>query len=462
MICEEYRFLPKLSIVMARYHFLISRSFSRLRRNYLTAFYCEFGESTFQLYIRSYPDPEGQDARGIDGSAGSSTRRACFSIVLLVLFFLSSTYAVHAEFGLTSSPRGAEAYFIGLKDQSVVSGKIKLNFGLKKMGVAPAKSELPNSGHHHLLIDALLPPLNRPIPNDFNHLHFGAGQTAAEVELAPGWHTLQLLLGDKDHIPHSPPVMSQVIRVKVVPQGGVTRSAPGAMVYFTDLKDGDVVAPEFKVHFGLRGMGVAPAKSVRPNSGHHHLLVDTELPNLTKPIPNDFNHLHFGSGQTETTIDLEPGEHSLQLLFGDKDHVPHNPPLFSEKIKVIVSKPKVRSPSPKGAQVYFVGLKDGATVDRNFTVHFGLSGMGVAPAGIVKPSTGHHHLLVDTEIPPLDRPIPNDFQHLHFGAGQTEATLNLVPGKHTLQLLLADSEHLPHDPPVMSKRITIQVRRGNR
>jgi hypothetical protein len=255
--------------------------------------------------------------------------------------------------------------------------------------------------------------------------------------------------------------MSQVFHLNVVPPGGVTSSATGARVYFTDLKDGDVVAPEFKVHFGLRGMGVAPAKSDRPNSGHHHLLVDTELPDLTNPIPNDFNHLHFGSGQTETTVKLEPGEHFLQLLFGDKDHVPHNPPLFSKKIKVFVSKPKARSPSPEGAEAYFVGLRDGAIVDKNFTVHFGLSGMGVAPAGIAKPNTGHHHLLVDTEIPPPDRPIPNDFQHLHFGSGQTEATLELPPGKHTLQLLLADSEHLPHDPPVVSKRITIQVRGGN-
>ncbi len=74
-------------------------------------------------------------------------------------------------------------------------------------------SSFQNSGHHHLLIDTDLPPLNEPIPNDFNHLHFGAGQTEAQVTLKPGPHTLQLLLGDKDHIPHSPPVMSPRIRV---------------------------------------------------------------------------------------------------------------------------------------------------------------------------------------------------------------------------------------------------------
>ncbi|MGD9783179.1 MAG: DUF4399 domain-containing protein [Hyphomicrobiaceae bacterium] len=378
--------------------------------------------------------------------------------IAATLAVLAPAVTAQAQTGLSPAPAGAEVYFVGLQDQAVVDAKLKLNFGLKGMGVAPAKSDLPNSGHHHLLIDTELPPLNKPIPNDFNHLHFGSGQTSAEIELTPGWHTLQLLLGDKDHVPHSPPVMSQVFRVKVVPPGGVTASADGSLVYFTDLEDGDVVQPEFKIHFGLRGMGVAPAGSARPNSGHHHLLVDTDLPDLTKPIPNDFNHLHYGSGQTETKVKLEPGEHTLQLLFADKDHIPHNPPLFSKKIRVVVAKPKERSPSAPNAEVYFVGLKEGATVPRKFTVHFGLSEMGVAPAGIKRPNTGHHHIIIDTEPPPVDRPIPNDFRHLHFGAGQTEATLDLPPGKHTLQLLLGDSEHVPHDPPVMSKPVTIIVK----
>jgi hypothetical protein len=84
--------------------------------------------------------------------------------------------------------------------------------------------------------------------------------------------------------------------------------------------------------------------------------------------------------------------------------------------------------------------------------------MGVAPAGVDKPNSGHHHLLIDTDLPPLDQPIPNDKNHLHFGLGQTEAYIDLPPGKHTLQLLMGDGDHIPHDPPVMSKKITIVVR----
>ncbi len=119
--------------------------------------------------------------------------------------------------------------------------------------------------------------------------------------------------------------------------GGPTPSPPGAEVYFAEIKDGATIPTKVTIRFGLREMGVAPAGADRPNSGHHHLLIDTELPALDQPIPNDFNHLHFGTGQTEAEITLKPGPHTLQLLFGDKDHVPHNPPVMSARINVTAS-----------------------------------------------------------------------------------------------------------------------------
>jgi hypothetical protein len=207
-------------------------------------------------------------------------------------------------------------------------------------------------------------------------------------------------------------------------------------------------------------MGVAPAGSDRENSGHHHLLIDTELPPLDQPIPNDFNHLHFGGGQTEAEVTLKHGQHTLQLLMGDKDHIPHTPPVFSKRLKVRVVDPSLRKPAPADARVYFVGLQDRSVVAQKATLRFGLVNMGVAPAGIEKPNTGHHHLLIDAKLPPLDEPIPNDFNHLHFGAGQTEATVNLPLGVHTLQLLLGDENHVPHNPPVMSKPIKVIVTRS--
>lgn len=116
-----------------------------------------------------------------------------------------------------------------------------------------------------------------------------------------------------------------------------------------------------------------------------------------------------------------------------------------------------RKPSPAGARVYIISPQDGETVSSPVRVVFGLSGAGVAPAGIVKENTGHHHLLIDAALPPLDLPIPADATHVHFGGGQTETTVMLAPGRHTLQLLLADELHVPHDPPLLSDVVTIQV-----
>ena len=108
-----------------------------------------------------------------------------------------------------------ELYFIEPKDGSIHSGTVEVKFGLKGYGVAPAGYNIPNTGHHHLIIDTDLPPLNLPIPADKNHVHFGKGQAEVEIELSPGTHTLQLLLGDFRHIPHSPPIFSKRITVQV-------------------------------------------------------------------------------------------------------------------------------------------------------------------------------------------------------------------------------------------------------
>ncbi len=116
-----------------------------------------------------------------------------------------------------------------------------------------------------------------------------------------------------------------------------------------------------------------------------------------------------------------------------------------------------RTPAPEHAELYFISLADGASVSNPVNVRFGLRNMGVAPAGIKYDNSGHHHLLVNTDLPSLDFPIINDENHLHFGGGQTEVTLELPPGAHTLQLLLGDFAHIPHAPAVMSERITITV-----
>ena len=107
-------------------------------------------------------------------------------------------------------------------------------------------------------------------------------------------------------------------------------------VYFINLKDGDELKSPFLVQFGLSGKGVAPAGVEVANTGHHHLLINIDELDFKMPIPSSKQHLHFGMGQTETTLDLPAGKHKLQLVLGDKYHIPHSPPLVSEIIEITV------------------------------------------------------------------------------------------------------------------------------
>jgi hypothetical protein len=119
-------------------------------------------------------------------------------------------------------------------------------------------------------------------------------------------------------------------------------------------------------------------------------------------------------------------------------------------------------PMPENARVYIIWPANGQVIPGGkFWIRMGLSNAGIAPAGIEKQYTGHHHLLIDADLPPLDEEIPNDKNHLHFGLGQTEARIELPPGRHTMQLLLGDDGHVPHNPPLYSAKITIIIPPSN-
>ena len=143
----------------------------------------------------------------------------------------------------------------------------------------------------------------------------------------------------RDLLPYPIGVAAAAVAVTIVlAQVPQTQSPTGATVYFINLKDGDTVTSPFKVQFGLTGMGVAPVGTQTPNTGHHHLLIDTKLSDeeLKKPVAADPKHVHFGGGQTETMVTLPPGAHTLQLVLGDWSHIPHNPPVMSAVITVTV------------------------------------------------------------------------------------------------------------------------------
>ncbi len=116
------------------------------------------------------------------------------------------------------------------------------------------------------------------------------------------------------------------------------------------------------------------------------------------------------------------------------------------------------TPSPKGAKVMILEPKAGAEIASPVTVKFGIEGMDIAPAGTDTPNTGHHHLIIDGKVDDMAAAIPADATHVHFGKGQTEATVELKPGKHTLQLVLGDKNHVPHNPPVTSEVISVTVK----
>jgi hypothetical protein len=132
--------------------------------------------------------------------------------------------------------------------------------------------------------------------------------------------------------------------------------------------------------------------------------------------------------------------------------------LAAAMLSPAIAQKQERQASPEGARVYFIDLADGAKVSSPFVVRFGLFGMGVAPAGIKLPNTGHHHLLIDAALPEdLSAPLPMTDNYRHFGGGQTEVGLELPKGEHTLQLMLGDYLHIAHEPPVVSEVITVIV-----
>ncbi|MCM8594522.1 DUF4399 domain-containing protein [Accumulibacter sp.] len=236
----------------------------------------------------------------------------------------------------------------------------------------------------------------------------------------------------------------------------VSLFADSTPVTFSNLRDGFHVRTPFWVEFGIRGMGVIPAGNKREKSGHHHLLIDTPMPNsVTEPIPFSDKYRHFGKGQTATAIDLPPGQHSLRLLFADYDHRPYY--VFSRKITVTVTGPRNATPKPRinpehfsescalwyqdevstppaeSRAVYLKNLRDGETVDSPFLVKLGAVGFGVAPERTSIPETGHFLLTV--------RKNRTTVSTVHLGDGQTEAVLDLGPGDYDLEFSLLSGDH---------------------
>lgn len=161
--------------------------------------------------------------------------------------------------------------------------------------------------------------------------------TRAGWMLVLPWFALLIACsGEKDEPSADPGMQEESADTSKPPTLGRSASPPGARVFFVNIADGDTVTSPVKLEFGIDGMKVVPAGTDAGNSGHHHVIVDAALPPMDAPIPADANHVHFGDGSTSTELSLPSGEHTLQLLFADYLHIPHEPPLSSERITITV------------------------------------------------------------------------------------------------------------------------------
>ena len=228
-------------------------------------------------------------------------------------------------------------------------------------------------------------------------------------------------------------------------------SEPAGTVSFVTPPDGSSVQSPFRVAMSAEGVAVEPAGQVRDGYGHHHIVIDRELPPFDKVVPSDEHHRHFGKAQTEAVLDLPPGEHTLRLLFANGDHIPYGP-VITDTVTITVT-------DRRG--VSFVEPKDSANIISPFTVRMMSDGLAVEPAGTVRDGAGHHHIVIDRELPPAGQPVPSDEHHRHFGKGQTETVLDLPPGEQQPERVFATGDHVPYEPAITDTiEVTVTERRG--
>ena len=351
-----------------------------------------------------------------------------------------------AEQGETVQP---EVFFRQPTTAAIVPPTFVVKMGAVGVTVDPSGEVLSGSGHMHILVDTEFIPAGEIIPTDEQHLHFGDGSLDAELTLTPGEHTLHLQFADGAHTALEGDEYRDTIIVFV------EEDAAEQSVAFFDPLDGTTVSSPFEVLMTATGLVVEPSGEVNEDAGHFHILVDTDFVAAGEVIPTDEVHLHYGKGQTAVSLELEPGEHTLRLQFADGLHTALEGDQYTDTITVIVvagdESPSVRFEQPA----------DGATVTSPFEVVMAATGLTVEPSGEVNEGAGHFHILVDTDFTPVGEVIPTDEQNLHYGQGQTTATLELEPGEHTLRLQFADGLHTALEGDQYTDTITVIVVAGD-
>lgn len=218
----------------------------------------------------------------------------------------------------TEIPAGAGVSFLMPKEGSKVFETFSLAFAAANLTVTPAGEAVDDKsrGHHHVVVDGAPIPAGTVVPMDANNIHYGKGQTEAELKLAPGKHTLTLQFADGAHRSYGD-ALSSTIHVEVVPE------PTAGKVFFVEPTDGAKVKGPVKMKFGVEGYTVRPAgeDAIEQVTGHHHVIVDGQPVPTGTVVPMDETHIHYGKGQTEAELTLSPGKHTLTLQFADGAHL---------------------------------------------------------------------------------------------------------------------------------------------
>ena len=333
-------------------------------------------------------------------------------------------------------------------DGATVGSPFVVEMAATGLVIEPSGEINEGAGHFHILVDTDFIPAGEVIPTDDQHLHYGKGQTAIALELEPGEHTLRLQFADGAHIALEGDQYRDTITVVV--DADIVSPAVG----FALPADGATVSTPFEVVMAATGLVVEPSGEINEGAGHFHILVDTDFIPAGQVIPTDEQHLHYGKGQTEIALELEPGEHILRLQFADGAHIALEGEQYRDTITVVVEDGAV-SPS-----VGFEQPADGATVSTTFKVEMAATGLVVEPSGEINEGAGHFHILVNTDFIPAGQVTPTDEQHLHYGKGQTAVYLELEPGEHTLHLQFADGAHIAWEGDQYRDTITVVVEDG--
>ena len=311
--------------------------------------------------------------------------------------------------------------------------------------VEPSGEINEGAGHFHILVDTDFVPAGEIIPTDEQHLHYGKGQTTVSLELAQGEHTLRLQFADGAHTALEGELYRDTITV-IVEEGAVALS-----VRFAQPAGGETVSSPFEVVMEATGLIVEPSGEINEGAGHFHILVDTDFVPAGEIIPTDERHLHYGKGQTTISLELAPGEHTLHLQFADGAHTALEGEQYRDTITVIVEE------NAAGPSVRFAQPADGAAVSSPFDVVMEATGLVVEPSGEINEGAGHFHILVDTGFVAAGEVIPTDEEHLHFGLGQTNVSIELAPGEHTLRLQFADGAHIALEGDAYRNEIVVVV-----